>query len=187
MSSLLGSTRNTRALPTGTLRYIRSDAPLALTDEEIGWLSDNDITTLVDLRSDDEVSKKPCALAVREGFTYHHMPVTGGGDTPSSLEHLHTVYAQMIDEQMERIVDTIMNAKSNVMYFCTAGKDRTGAVSAVILRRLGYSDEVIIGDYMKSGENLADMLAAYVKENPEVDIEIITPHAENMRRLLEHI
>lgn len=187
MSSLLRSMRNTRALPTGTLRYIRSDAPTALADEEIKWLYDNDITTIVDLRSDEEVGRKPCVLASREVFTYHHLPVTGGGDTPGSLEHLYTVYAQMIDEQMEKIVDTIMNAKSNVLYFCTAGKDRTGAVSAVILRRLGYSDDVIIGDYIKSGENLADMLAAYVKEHPEVDIQIITPHAENMRRLLEHI
>lgn len=38
MSSLLKSTRNTRALPTGTMRYIRSDVPLNLTEEEIQWL-----------------------------------------------------------------------------------------------------------------------------------------------------
>ena len=187
MSSLLKSTRNTRALPTGTMHYIRSDVPLNLTDEEIKWLSDNDITTLVDLRSEEEVCKQPCGLADKEGFQYHHLPVTGGGGTPKSLEHLYTVYSQMIDKQMEKIVDTIMSAKSNVMYFCTAGKDRTGVVSAVLLRKLGYSDEVIIEDYMKSKDNLIGMLTAYVKEHPEVDIEIIIPHAENMIRLLKQI
>ena len=70
MSSLLKSTRNTRALPTGTMRYIRSDVPLNLTDEEIQWLLDNNIKTLVDLRSDEEVCKQPCGLAVKEGFQY---------------------------------------------------------------------------------------------------------------------
>ena len=187
MSSLLKSTRNTRALPTGTMRYIRSDAPIDLTDEEIRWLLDNNITTIVDLRSDEEVLRKPCQLATKEGFQYYNLPVTGGGDTPKSLDHLYTVYLQMIDAQMERIIDIIMKAKSNVMYFCTAGKDRTGVVSAMILHRLGFDDETIIEDYMKSKDNLMDMLTAYVKDHPEVDIEIIIPHIDNMKRLLKQI
>ena len=187
MSSLLKSTRNTRALPTGTMRYIRSDAPTNLTDEEIQWLLDNNITTVIDLRSEEEVCEKPCQLAAKEGFQYHHLPVTGGGDTPKSLEHLYTVYRQMVDAQMEKIIDTIMEAETNVMYFCTAGKDRTGGVSAMILRRLGFDDETIIADYMKSKDNLMDMLTAYVKDHPEVDIEIIIPHTENISRLLEQI
>ena len=185
MSSLLSSTRNTRALPTGTMRYIRSDVPENLTDQEVQWLLANHITTIVDLRSDEEVVRKPCCLAERDEFRYFHLPVTGGGDTPKSLEHLYMVYRQMIDEKMKEIIDTIMNAESNVMYFCTAGKDRTGVVSAMILKRLGFSDEVIIDDYMKSKDNLMDMLTAYVRVHPEVDIEIIIPHRENMERLLK--
>ena len=93
----------------------------------------------------------------------------------------------MVDEKMEEIIDTIMNADSNVMYFCTAGKDRTGVVSAMILKRLGFSDEVIIDDYMESGDNLMDMLTDYVRVHPEVDLEIIVPHRENMERLLEQL
>ncbi len=187
MGSLLKSTKNTRALPIGTMRYVRSDAPLNLTEEEIQWLLDNHISTLVDLRSDEEIDKHPCDLAGRDGFQYYHLPVTGGGDIPKSREHLHIVYSQMLDEQMGKIIDTIVKAKSNVLYFCTAGKDRTGVVSAVLLRKLGYSDEIIIEDYMKSKDNLMDMLTAYVKEHPEVDIEIVIPHVENISRLLKQI
>ena len=93
----------------------------------------------------------------------------------------------MVDAQMEKIIDTIMNAETNVMYFCTAGKDRTGVVSALILKRLGFSNKVIIDDYMKSKDNLLDMLRAYVSVHPEVDIEIITPHRENMEQLLKYL
>ena len=50
MGSLLKSTRNTRALPTGTLRYIRSDYPGNLSDEEVSWLRKNGVTTIIDLR-----------------------------------------------------------------------------------------------------------------------------------------
>lgn len=187
MGSLLQSTQNTRALPTGTLRYIRSDAPTNLTEQEIQWLRENSITTLVDLRTKEELDRRPCCLENQAGFTYIHLPVTGGGDTPSSLEHLYVVYRQMVDKQMETILDTIMNAKSNVMYFCTAGKDRTGVVSAMILKRLGCSNEVIIDDYMASRDNLMEMLNAYVRVHPEVNIEIIVPHRKNMEELLKFI
>ena len=43
MSSLLKSTLNTRALPTGDLRYIRSDFPGNLSDDEVLWLVNNNI------------------------------------------------------------------------------------------------------------------------------------------------
>ena len=33
---------------------------------------------------------------------------------------------------------------SRVMYFCSAGKDRTGVVSAVLLKRLGYSNPKVL-------------------------------------------
>ena len=91
----------------------------------------------------------------------------------------------MLDGQMDRIINTIMNADSNVMYFCNAGKDRTGVVSAVILRKLGYSDRVIIDDYMETKDNLMEFLTAYVKEHPEVDINIIIPKEENIKKVLE--
>lgn len=184
MGSLLMSTRNTRALPLGGMRYIRSDVPAALTEGEIQWLLENNITAITDLRSEEEVRERPCCLAGVVGFDYLNLPVTGGGGTPKSQEQLHKVYRNMLDSQMERIVSRIMNARTNSLYFCTAGKDRTGVVSAVILKRLGAGDDVIIEDYMKSGENLKSMLTEYAAGHPEADINIITPKRENMERLL---
>ena len=185
MSSLLKSTLNTRALPTGDLRYIRSDFPGNLSDDEVLWLVNNNITTIVDLREEKEYKVKPCRLETEKGFTFFHMPVTGGGDTPSSPEAVAETYLGMLDAQMDTIISTIMNANTNVMYFCGAGKDRTGVVSAVMLKKLGYSDQVIVDDYMETKENLMGFLTAYVKEHPEVDINIIIPNAENIKKVLE--
>ena len=185
MSSMLASTLNTRALPVGNLRYIRSDCPTELTDEEARWLRNNGITTAVDLREEKEILWKPCRLETEEGFHYFRMPVTGGGDTPRSREHLAQVYASMLDEQMDRIIHTLETAESNSIYFCAAGKDRTGVVSAVLLHRMGYSDEGIVRDYMESGENLKNMLEDYLKTHPEVKREIIVPCPENIIKILE--
>ncbi len=185
MGSIFKTTLNTRTLPTGDLRYIRSDYPGKLTDDEIQWLRQNDITTIVDLREEKEYVARPCRLEKEEGFKYLHMPVTGGGDTPESPEAVIETYIRMLDEQMDKIIYTIMNTASNVMYFCGAGKDRTGVVSAVILRRLGYDDQVIIDDYMETKDNLMGFLTEYVKEHPEVDINIIIPNEENIKKVLE--
>ncbi len=62
MSSLLPSTRNTRILSTGTMKYTWSDCPENLTEQEVRWLLDNDVTIIVDLRSDEEAAKKPFFL-----------------------------------------------------------------------------------------------------------------------------
>ena len=185
MPSLLHTTLNTRPLPTGDLRFIRSDCPEKLTDEEVDWLLQNHITTVVDLREKKEYARKPCRLETEEGFTYFHMPVTGGGDTPKSPEDVASVYLRMLDMQMDRIVQTILGAKSNVLYFCGAGKDRTGVVSAVILKKLGFDDQTIIDDYMKTKENLLDFLTSYVKAHPEVNINTILPNENNIKRVLD--
>ena len=86
----------------------------------------------------------------------------------------------MADEQTERIIEAAMNAKSNVLYFCNAGKDRTGVVSAILLTRLGYDREYIVADYMKSAENLRETLEAFVKSRPNVDLNVITPQPAYM-------
>ncbi len=187
MGSLLQSTLNTRALPVGNLRYIRSDYPGKLTETEVQWLIRNDITTIVDLREEKEYTAKPCILEDKEEFVYYHLPVTGGGDTPESPDAVAGTYLAMLDDQMDKIIYTIMNAKSNVLYFCGAGKDRTGVVSAIILKKLGYSDQIIVDDYMKTKDNLMSFLSSYVAEHPEVDINTIIPNEKNIKSVLEAI
>ena len=53
-----------------------------------------------------------------------------------------------------------MDANSNVLFFCGAGKDRTGVVSAFIMKRLGCSDQAIIEDYMETKDNLMGFLTS---------------------------
>ena len=184
MSSLFRSTLNTRALPTGDLRFIRSDYPAALSEEEIQWLREQRITTVVDLRDEKEYRAKPCILERESGFTYYRLPVTGGGSIPASPEAVAASYLAMLDGQMEKILSTILEAETNVLFFCSAGKDRTGVVSALILKRLGFSEREIVADYMESRTNLADFLTAYAAEHPEADLRTIMPQEENIKKVL---
>lgn len=187
MGSLLKSTKNTRSILPDNLRFVRSDVPACISKEEMQWLIENNIVTIIDLRDESERVRKKCPLAENPGFHYYCMPVTGGNKVPESVNDVPESYINMADAQMDAIIDAIWNAKTNVLYFCNAGKDRTGVVSALLLAKMGMSKEYIIADYMESKKNLKEILEDYAKQCPEVDIEVITPHERYMAEFLERV
>lgn len=187
MGSILKSTKNTRAILPDSYRFVRSDVPNHITEEEIQWLIHNNILTVIDLREESERMRKKCPLIGSDLFSYRCMPVTGGNAVPESVDDVSRSYIKMADEYMDEIIDAIMSSETNVLYFCNAGKDRTGVVSAILLHRMGFSREYIINDYMESGINLKDMLETYAVQYPDADIDIITPHERYIREFLDWI
>ncbi len=184
-TSIFKTTQNTRMLIKGSARYIRSDIPEKLTRGEIEWLLSNNVKTVVDLRSERECKKSSCCLINEPGFNYINLPVSNGNAIPAKPELVASSYLDMIDEKMFEIIKTIENSEDNVLFFCTAGKDRTGVVSALLLKRMGVSDDEIVADYLESADNLRARLDAYASEHPGVDIEVITPKGAYMRGFLE--
>jgi len=183
MSSLLKSCLNCRAILPNNLKYLRSDVPLASTEEEIDWLLHNNIQSIVDLRSEEEQRKKPCSLFSRSEFQYYSMPVNGGNAIPPNTDSVSLSYLAMVDDQMMKILQTIENVNGGVLYFCSAGKDRTGVVSALLLKRHGFDDEYIIQDYLLSAENLKEMLVQF-SDQTSIDLQIITPQKRYMEEFL---
>lgn len=166
------------------MRFIRSDVPDNITADETGWLLANNVRTIIDLRKTEEQAKKVCPLQSDDRFTYFSIPVTGGNAVPKCADDVPLSYIRMADGQMDKIIDRIMNADNNVLFFCNAGKDRTGVVSAILLHRSGMDDEYIINDYLLSADALRDMLSAYAEQDPDVDINVITPKREYMEKFL---
>jgi protein-tyrosine phosphatase len=64
-------------------------------------------------------------------------------------------YAEMLDHGQAAIATTLQLLSDGggrpLGYFCAAGKDRTGVMTAVLLRLLEVPDEAIIADYARSG------------------------------------
>ena len=193
---LLSNTLNTRDLGgypidcrkvTTYKVFLRSDVPIQVSDEDIELLTSNNITTIVDLRSDDEVRNKPCALKNDKNFEYYHCKIHGDGSLPESVEAVPDSYFQMVDEQKTvlNIMRIFTKAKGGVMYHCTAGKDRTGVISALLLLLAGVCKTDILYDYTISEAYLGPMLQQFCKSNKNVDINIITPKIEYMEKFLD--
>ena len=79
----------------------------------------------------------------------------------------------------------MMSTESNVLYFCNAGKDRTGVLSAVLLYKSGAELEYIIEDYMKTKDNLEKALNDFAKSEPNIDINVITPCRRYIEEFLD--
>jgi protein-tyrosine phosphatase len=193
---LLSNTLNTRDLGgysidcgriTAYKVFLRSDVPIQVSDDDIELLLSNNITTIVDLRSDDETQSKPCVLKNDKNFEYYHCKIYGDGYLPESIEEVPISYFKMVDEQK-----TILNAmrvfakaKGGVLYHCTAGKDRTGVISALLLLLVDVSKTDILADYQISRVYLDSMLQQFCKSNKNVDINVITPKVEYMEKFLD--
>ena len=194
--SILESTMNTRELGMyriqGTKHYTisnriyRSDICETLSASDKILLLDRGITTIVDLRSEQEAEAKPSAFATESDYNFFHYPIVEGMLPPNSLEDVPVSYMEIAHANcMREVFTTIANAKSGVLFHCTAGKDRTGVISAILLALAGVSDEDIVYDYAISREFNKLRLEAFLKEHPEIDREIVLANEKSMHSFLE--
>ncbi len=181
---LFASTKNTRVLPAGRVPYIRSDVPTAVTEEERCRLLSLGVTLVVDLRTGGERAAKPCPLAGDARFTYECYPLAGGDTVPPTPAAVPASYVGMADATFCAVLARLLASDTGVLYFCNAGKDRTGTVSAALLYHLGVPRREIVSDYMQSKHRLAAALAAYAESNPSVDPAVITPREEYIEEFL---
>ncbi len=196
--SLLETTLNTRDLGRyridGTRNYtkqgriIRSDVAEYPSQRDIDFLLDADITTIIDLRTEEEVARKPHGLAGVPGFTYYNIPITEGSGIPESPAAVPESYYRIAyAENIREVFRTIAEAEDGVLYGCTAGKDRTGVITAMLLWLVGVRRSDIIYDYMRTAQNDIPRFDLIRKNFPEIDMNIVIPHEDNIRLLLERL
>lgn len=87
----------------------------------------------------------------------------------------------------------LANLNAPLVFHCSAGKDRTGIVAALLLRVVGVPDDIIIQDYALTAQHLG----VYLEEQqahyrslgaPQAVIdEILGSPAENIARLLRYL
>jgi protein-tyrosine phosphatase len=144
----------------GTVRWrtlLRSDALHRLDDTGRAALAGFGLRTVVDLRTDEEVLSAPSALD-GTGARIFHVPIFRAESLGTLSPELAAVYRHMIDDRGAAIAEavgrlSVVGALPGLIH-CSAGKDRTGLVTALILDVLGVPDEVIAADYAMSAENL---------------------------------
>ncbi len=148
-------------------RIIRSDLPSKITEAEFQKLLDMNVTTVIDLRFADELAANPCAFAGREGFFYHNVSLINFYYKLEQPEEVMSFYFKIADEKVsvKTVLKIIADAPGGVLYHCTAGKDRTGIITALVLSICAVPYNDILTDYQQTYAYLRD----YVKRLSQND------------------
>ena len=153
----LHNARDLGALPTGTTatrrgRIFRTPRLDGL--DEQGWteLVDAGVRTIVDLRNPHEIEPLPLPT----GVTRHHRYVevwedrdfmARWGDVLDSPEYYRAnleAWPELIVDALRAVADAPDGA---VVIHCSAGRDRTGLVTALLLSLVGVPHDAIVEDY----------------------------------------
>ena len=183
--SLLNTTQNTRDLGgyktkegmlTRCESILRSDVQNYPSEEDFEYLKSKNITTIIDMRGQKDVDRKPSGFAGKSDFEYYNFQITEGSGVPESVEAVPVSYMGIAKAKaMLEVFKCIANAKTGVMFNCTAGKDRTGVVAAILLLHAGVDDKDIIDNYVLTKEYGKERLELVHKNFPELDMNIVTP------------
>lgn len=88
-------------------------------------------------------------------------------------------------ENMPKVMRAVAEAETGVLFHCTAGKDRTGVVSAIILMLCGVEREAVVRDYTVSREYNKEKLNAFLQAHPEVDRDIVLANEKSMNGFID--
>jgi protein-tyrosine phosphatase len=150
-------------------KLYRSDALSELTDRDTSVLLDLGLSTVVDLRNDNELVDSPGVFATHDSVRYHHRPVSAA-DTTGLAPHermlaldfaaLNIAMVRESSSTVAFLFHLLANEDSYPLVFhCHGGRDRTGIVAALILTAAGVSREDILADYLVSNDYLAPLMA----------------------------
>ena len=181
-------------------KIYRSDNLHSLTDEDVKYLSRLNIKSVVDFRSDEERESEPDRLT--PGMTQILLPIKfqpkelddetlknlmenltfGTLDSSNLLVDFNIVIVKdFADEYKKFFRHVIENNAEPIVFHCTAGKDRAGFASAMILTVLGVPREKVIEDYLLTN--------TYVKDHVDsemLEIELKTffrADTDNLRKI----
>jgi protein-tyrosine phosphatase len=146
---------------------VRADSVHQLTDA--GWqaLVDYGVRTIVDLRSDEELAEDPPAElpvdAVHVSFFDDRPEVFDEVEEASAAAASHAeatrevylIFLEHFRGNVAAAIRAVGNAsEGGVVVHCHGGKDRTGLVTAFLLRLAGVPTDEIAADYALSEERL---------------------------------
>ena len=169
----------------------RSDRLSTLTDDDLDELGSRGIRSVVDFRAGPEIERDRSRLW--PGVTSHiPLPVgdTVDGDISMvdqifegrlrsvSEDDMAGLYLGMLGTYGERFAQFAALAADldhlPMLFHCTAGKDRSGIASALLLEALGVARETVLDDYcltneLRSHRRMAELAPEFAKIGIDID------------------
>ncbi len=131
----------------------RSGGTPMLTDADLATLAGLRLREIVDLRSSEERVLAPTRInGVRYTAVGYSMDTLMGAQSalPQGDARMHEVYRRfptVLAPQLRVLFQSLIDGDGALEFNCSAGQDRTGFASAMILTALGVPRDVVFADY----------------------------------------
>ncbi len=128
------------------------------------------VATVIDLRHPNELVSQPNPFSANARVAYHNVSLFEHlAPVPkSSTDMLFDLYRTALTHRQTAIAEVmtiIANSPDGaVLFHCTAGKDRTGIISALLLAVAGVEAALIVEDYALTGDLIAPMVEQIVAD-----------------------
>ena len=182
-------------------QLVRADALSKLTDADVDLLADLALRTVIDFRTTAEAvalgaDRLPpdvgaVALPVSAGDLERFLGIIGDvakqreilGDG-KGVQFMQRVNREFVSDdahrqQFARALRIIADDdRRPVLFHCTAGKDRTGWMTAILLTVLGVSRETVMADYMATNDYVwpaYEKQLAPLAEAGQLDLDLFKP------------
>jgi protein-tyrosine phosphatase len=167
----------------------RSQA-LSLSPADLATVDQLGITADYDLRTTEEIAAFPDVVPA--GATYTNLNVMADIEIAPTLTSPASAEAYMQEIEQDFVTNPtaqaafgmlltdVANSNGAVLYHCTAGKDRTGWATAVLLTLLGVPRATVVQDYLLSNTYYFDSPAvqAELKAMPAAESPVYAPLLE---------
>ncbi len=180
-------------------RILRADGLHHLDEAGIAVLTDEGVTTVIDLRHGHELESQPNPFHAHPAVAYHNVSLferLAPGDMAAG-DVLLDLYIQALTtrhDAISQVLTLIAEAPEGVVLFhCTAGKDRTGLVAALLLALAGVATATILDDYALTKPMIAPLLDRLIAEAEErgADLAALRPllacEPQTMAATIAHI
>lgn len=175
-------------------KYVRSAIVANVSDEQLQGIYDYGIRAVLDLRSDAEIESHPHALKDYRDIAYYSinlMDIKNLNVFPEEIVELSDMYIYLVDNCQHKIKEVfqllIQHKNEGVLYNCSAGKDRTGVISALLLNLAQVDNEAIITDYSESYENNREINRFLeTQSGTACDQALLLSEPKQIKRFLDH-
>jgi protein-tyrosine phosphatase len=152
----------------------RADGLGELTEPDFDILRQLGIRTVIDLRTGHELQQSRFDVEAHP-VEFHHFPFIKSLGNADDFERapgfLGTQYQEMLQDAATQIVGALTALAAPdarpAVFHCTAGKDRTGLLSALMLSLLGVPEETVVADYALSGAAMQRLRAKLLIKFPD--------------------
>ena len=178
-------------------KLFRSDKLSELTKNDIKKVKELGIERIIDFRSEKEKSREPnviikdieyieLSINADKNINKELIPVLRNESNKvinSFLIEANRDFVNIYSNIFKKFVKLIINEPKPTLFHCTAGKDRTGFATLLILYLCDVNLDVIITDYLRTNEYIKDSIP-YQIENVSRIYNIEPQHRERIIPLL---